>query len=175
MTSVAARIRMRAQADYDRAIKDLTRKPNGMFDEAELLTAMEQFSAEVDVDAVRRKEAKAKLDLLARPESASDADELGADQLVLFNDSYPFGPQRLIRCGDEIVENVLAPLLAKEADLDRARVNRQRAQVWEDRKSVEVTHFRRWADSERDKGRSALDLTWGNCVRETGILRGARS
>jgi hypothetical protein len=39
-----------------------------------------------------------------------------------------------------------------------------------DRKRREYEHFEKWAEAEEKKGRNPLELTWGNCVRETGIL-----
>lgn len=38
-----------------------------------------------------------------------------------------------------------------------------------DRRQAEADHHRKWAEAERAKGRPENELTWGNCVRETGI------
>jgi hypothetical protein len=37
--------------------------------------------------------------------------------------------------------------------------------------SREAEHFGLWFIKAREAGRPLLDLTWGNCVRETGLLR----
>jgi hypothetical protein len=34
----------------------------------------------------------------------------------------------------------------------------------------EVAHMGAWADLERAKGRPESNLTWGNCIHETGVL-----
>ena len=34
----------------------------------------------------------------------------------------------------------------------------------------ELAIFEKWDAAERAKGRPASDLTWGNCVRECGLL-----
>lgn len=34
----------------------------------------------------------------------------------------------------------------------------------------EVAHMSAWIELERAKGRPESELTWGNCVRETGVL-----
>lgn len=46
----------------------------------------------------------------------------------------------------------------------------ERAQWWADRLRWEADHMDAWAALERAKGRPEGDLTWGNCVKETGVL-----
>jgi hypothetical protein len=37
--------------------------------------------------------------------------------------------------------------------------------------AAEAAHMGKWVEAERAKGRPETELTWGNCVRETGILK----
>ena len=38
------------------------------------------------------------------------------------------------------------------------------------RKQWQVDHMAAWIAIERAKGRPESELTWGNCIRETGVL-----
>jgi len=38
------------------------------------------------------------------------------------------------------------------------------------RLTAEAEHMAAWVERERAKGRPENELTWGNCIRETGIL-----
>jgi hypothetical protein len=41
------------------------------------------------------------------------------------------------------------------------------------RAEIELAWMGAWADAERAKGRPEGELTWGNCVVETGVLQSA--
>jgi sRNA-binding protein len=60
---------------------------------------------------------------------------------------------------------------ALERRLEEAKREREAAEVEIRREEAEVRHHEAWAERERAKGRPERELTWGNCVRETGILR----
>lgn len=50
------------------------------------------------------------------------------------------------------------------------RIAEKACQIAE-RAQAEYEYHCKWAEAERAKGRPENELTWGNCVRETGILR----
>jgi hypothetical protein len=57
------------------------------------------------------------------------------------------------------------------ADLQRTVDKSNQIQRWVQRKTAKLTHYSKWADTQKKKGRPALDLTWGKCVEETGVLQ----
>lgn len=63
------------------------------------------------------------------------------------------------------IAGMMAGLTADEAKQVAALVS-----IEADRGEAEYRHHAAWADRERAKGRPESELTWGNCVRETGIL-----
>jgi hypothetical protein len=174
MTSVAAKIRARNEALYARAIKGLTRKKTGGFDDDELHNAMAALLREnIDPDHIASQRAAAVLENLARvPGSDGDDDGPGGLQLSLFGDHYGYNPLRLIKGPDNtIIEEERATLPFMMADLARSTENARRAMIWNNRKVQQAQHLQQWTDQQRELGRPAADLTWGNCVRETGLLR----
>jgi hypothetical protein len=63
------------------------------------------------------------------------------------------------------IKSMMAPLSASDKKevarlLDAAATRLER----------EAQHHAAWAERERAKGRPEDELTWGNCLRETGIL-----
>ena len=69
---------------------------------------------------------------------------------------------------DVTPEEIFAVL---NADLECERSDLERARRAYERSRREADHMAKWASAERAKGRPESELTWGNCVRETGILR----
>ena len=55
---------------------------------------------------------------------------------------------------------------------DDIRENLEHTLAKEARKQREVEVFSRWSHEQLALGRLPRELIWGNCVRETGILRG---
>ena len=47
----------------------------------------------------------------------------------------------------------------------------EKAKLEYERVRAEVEHFKKWIERERAKGRPEHELTFGNCVRETGVVR----
>jgi hypothetical protein len=177
MTSVAAKIRARNQALYDRAIKGLQRKPTGGFDDIELHDALARLLRErIDPDMIASQRAAAVIEGLSRvPGSDDDDDGAGGQQLNLFGDQYGYNPLRLIKGPDNtIIEEERATLPFMLADLVRSTENARRAMVWNSRKAQQAQHFQKWAREQADAGRPDTEITWGNCVRETGLLREGR-
>ena len=67
-----------------------------------------------------------------------------------------------------MIENQHATLRFKQAEADRAEAALDRAQARADRERWEVDIFRPWAESELAAGRDPSEITWANCLRETG-------
>lgn len=176
MASVKNVLRARAQARKEKAERGLVRLEDRSLDREQLLAAMAaERRKEIDLDATAMREARADLELLERPVAQDDDDEEPGPQLELFGQCYPFGADRMIvgPDGKTVIENKQATLRFKAAERDRAMENVRRARVHELRKIREVEHFAAWVQEQAEAGRPALDLTWGACARETGILRQA--
>lgn len=178
MASVKSVLRARAQARKEAAELKLNRLKDQSLDRDQLLAAMAADRlSEVDPEAAAMRQARADLELLERPVSTEDEEAEGKSgpQLELFGEVYPFAANRLIVSADgkTVIENNLATLVYKRAERDRAAENVRRAEVHLRRKTWEAEHYADWLQSEAVLGRDVLDLSWGACVRETGILRQA--
>lgn len=175
MTSIAAKMRARNEALYARAIKGLTRKENGGFDDDELLEAMARLLREdIDPERMSRQRAKDVLRNLAEVPGV-DNDEPGGLQLNLFGDQYGYNPLRLIKDGmGSTIEEANATLDFMLADMARSADHARRTATWSSRKANQTQYFQIWVMEQRRAGRAEAKLTWGNCVQETGILRPGR-
>jgi hypothetical protein len=112
------------------------------------------------------------LNLTKQTGEDDDDDDGGSFQLELFGDHYNYNPERLIKDGmGNIIEEDQAPLSFILAELARSSEHVARAARWNSRKAQKATHFQKWVGEEIAKGRKPVELTWGNCARETGILR----
>jgi hypothetical protein len=84
----------------------------------------------------------------------------------------PNEPLRLVANGKgQSIELDRAPLEFRQAELERKRVNLDAVSKSYKKCVLEVSIFESWAKREADAGRLTLDLTWGNCIRETGLWR----
>jgi hypothetical protein len=96
----------------------------------------------------------------------------GYVQLPLPFGPLPYEPIRLVSNGKgQSIELDRAPLDFRQAELARKEENLKAVQASYDRCKAEIDIYRKWHDRERAAGRDSLDLTWGNCIREIGILR----
>lgn len=137
--------------------------------------ALEQALARlIEVDPDKEKLRKAK-EIIANQKKHGGIDPVTAAQLSLpLGDSYAYEPDRLISDDTgRIIENCKATIRFKQADARRAREKVAEQQVWASRKTEESEIFSSWATEQALKGRPALDLTWGNCIAETGLIKAA--
>lgn len=85
---------------------------------------------------------------------------------------YAWEPRRLVSDHDgNVVENQHALAVHKRAEALRARLAVEAAQQRADRERAEADLITEWTAVEHDKGREHLSLTWGKCVRETGLVQ----
>lgn len=128
----------------------------------------------IEIDTNKEKLRRAK-DIIANQKKHGSIDPATATQLVLpLGDSYAYEPDRLVSDGaGRIIENCKATIRFKQADARRSREKVAEQQIWASRKTEESEIFSAWATEQALKGRPALDLTWGNCVAETGLLKAA--
>lgn len=95
-------------------------------------------------------------------------------QLSLFGDLYDYEPKRPVIGPDpekRVVEQQYAPPAYKAAEAKRARDKEHELHVWAERKTRESEGYSAWALAEAIKGRPALDLIFGNYVKEAGLHR----
>jgi hypothetical protein len=161
------RVREWEEAIYAKAESIVPRAPDRSMAEANLENAIADL-IEIDVDKERHSRAKEIIAGRARPGAT-----IAEGQLMLPGlDEYDWEPNRLVRDDQgRVIENRNAPITFKAAESKRARDHARDAAVQADRKSEETERFAAWATQQALKGRPALDLTWGNCVRESGFLK----
>lgn len=158
-------IRQWEDALYHSAVDPLPRAADGSYDER---MAIEAIACRIEINIERERERRA--EKILKDRSRPENTEPGG-LLVFMGDRYAYEPERLLRYGEgRVVENERAILEAKITIAERERENAERATRWANRGQREAQHFTRWAFREKDKGRPALELTWGNCIRETGLL-----
>lgn len=161
-------IREIEDALYNSALGKIRRADDKSFVESDLENALAEL-IEIDANKEKHRRAKEIISGRARP-GATDP----AGQLILpgIGETYLYEPDRLIRDYDgHIVENCNASVTFKAADSNRARDHLNEVQVQANRKSKEIEVFAIWATREALRGRPALDLIWGNCVKESGFLQ----
>lgn len=176
MASLSKKIRAHNQRIVEQASRGLPRNPDGSIVEIELRQAVARIVREkLDPDKMAERQAAAIIESCTKQDGEDDeeGDGSAALQLELFGESYSYNPQRLIKDSHgNIIEEDRATLAFVLAELARSSDHMRRATMWNSRKARKAEHFQRWMQQEMAKGRSSLELTWGNCARETGILRG---
>jgi len=173
MASVQKRLRAHYQRLYIDAKRKVTPNPDRSVVEEDIRKQLAiMVRGSIDVDAMAEQKAVHIIETLTKQEG-EDKDEPASLQLQLFGEKFGYEPTRLIKdSAGNIIEAELAPLSFVLAELRRSSENVQRATVWNTRKARIAEHFQRWVESQLGGGRSIRELTWGNCARETGILRG---
>lgn len=169
--NIQGKMRLRAAARYEAATAKLKPAEDGSYDQDEVAEKMADMVA-IDTRAMQLRQAMQDLRLLR----GDDDDECGepSAQLNLFGEGrlVDYDPFRLVLGPrNRVIVHYMAPLEYKEEERNRATLNRERAEAKEVRKAREVQIFAAWAGSQVVLGRNPLELIWGNCVRETGILR----
>jgi hypothetical protein len=87
---------------------------------------------------------------------------------------YAFEPHRIIADdGGNLIHNEDATSPFKDAESGRALADLTAAAVRANRERREAEHFTRWVNAQQLAGRHPRELTWGACVRETGLWKEA--
>jgi hypothetical protein len=117
----------------------------------------------LDEDSDEYREADASLPRIKPPDGAPD--EIGElMNMVIRWDGA------LLRAGSlplETISAAVVPAIRATGIRNVEVAEREHAQT-----TWKVAHMKAWVMQERAKGRPESELTWGNCVRETGVLRG---
>lgn len=176
MASRKSRLLAYYQQLIDKASEGLKRNADGSLVEGALRRSLAGIVREtLDADALANQKAAAIIEALAKQpgeDGEEDDDGGGLLQLELFGETYPYNPRRLIKnAWGDIIEEDKAPLSFILAELSRNAIHAARVMTWNSRKTRKAEYFQRWVESEMALSRSVLELTWGNCARETGILR----
>jgi hypothetical protein len=79
---------------------------------------------------------------------------------------YDIAAQILAACDEAVTDALMEPLTFEEA-----RVVCDAIETETRRREAEYRWFAAWVERERAKGRPEAEMTWGRCVRETGILK----
>jgi hypothetical protein len=169
-----ARLHAYNQQLIDSAKVGLARNPDGSLIEGQLRTALAKIlRGKVDLDTIADQRAAAMIESQTRQPGEGEGDDPPPPmQLSLFGDSYGYNPLRLIKDSDgNIVEEDAATLPFILSELSRSSENVRRASMWNSRKAQKAVHFQKWIGEARKEGRKETDLKWGNCARETRVLR----
>jgi hypothetical protein len=162
-----ARIRRRQMEIIERAKAMMTPNEDGGYVENVLRDKLVEILP-FDVDKARRKQAQALIDAVARPGGTQPNGQIALPGF----DAFDYEPGRLIRDNSgNLYECDTAPLTAIMAESGRARDHANAALHWSNIKASEAELFASWVVEELTKGRAAAELTWGNCVRESGFWR----
>lgn len=148
------------------------RAEDGSFNEEELATSLAQL-VPFDVDRERLRKAREIIERSKRPGSTEAEGQLN---LPGFNRPVAHEPNRMV--SDEqgnIIESVRQLPHFMAASLIREQENVERAVEQMRVTAAKNKVFQDWALQQALAGRPALDLTWGNCARETGILSGSKA
>jgi hypothetical protein len=176
MADIKRMRRGRRQQIIDQAKRRVSRRTDGAMIESNLTREVASIvKAEIDPDTEAIRIARRWLDAETKQPGESDdaEEEEDSSQLRLFidGDDYGYKAERLMRSSTGyIIESDRATLAFKMADHTRSKDNLGRVSIWEKRKAHELELMRKWVEQERAKGRSEAELTWGNCIREMGLL-----
>jgi hypothetical protein len=174
MATFKHRLFERNRQIIDQAKRRCKRKENDAFSESDLqreVASIIRADLDLDTEAYRRAAKIIEQETKQIGEDDEDDDNPAQLKLSIAGEKYSYDPERLVKnnTGD-IIEWDRAPLSFLMADLSRSSVNLSRVTKWNNRKVQQVTLFQTWIEEQRAKGRKEVELTWGNCVRATGML-----
>lgn len=150
----------------EQAKNNIKRAKDGSFVEEELIISLADI-VPFDVDRERLNKARTIIAKSKRPGSTKSDGQL---LLPGFNNPIDNEPWRLISddLGNIIESHRQSPRF-KSAEVKRCEENVDKATEQLRRRSAENRHFQEWALQQALKGRPVLELTWGNCIEETGL------
>lgn len=146
----------------------------GTFDKTEFIELTKKLMPPSDVDALMHARATRLFEQWSRDEHST---ELTGQYALVFPDMPPraYDPKALMQGRDpeQVIEREFAPTDFWDAKIERQTQNIDKAVASRDVTFKERDHFVKWAQAQQLAGRPALELTFGNCIRETGVLREA--
>jgi hypothetical protein len=152
----------------DRAIAAVQHKPDGSFNDEEVLAVLETL-VPYDEKAARRTKAKAYYRM-----AHHHIDDLGHGQLFLPGlGPYNYERNKLIsnaECTDSIRQHE-STLPYKIAERNRVRLNADFVNLRLEQRNKEVEEFQKWVAQEAVRGRRLTELTFDNFVHESGFLQ----
>jgi hypothetical protein len=152
---------------YRYAWENARRNPDGSVVEGDLTVLV---AAIVDFDVEKEKLGFAQRIIARRKRPGQTAPE-GA---VVFPgmELYAYEPDRLLADDrGNVIENRSAVVRFKVAESRRAQGDAEKALGRATREQNEMGHFAVWSSEELAKGRDPREVTWDNCVRETGLWK----
>lgn len=158
---------MRSDEAYDLAWSRAARNPDG--------TVVPESLERLVADLVRFDVEEARLGLarriIARRKRPGQTAPEGSIVLPGM-ESYAYEPRRLL-VDDEgnLIENQSARVKFKVAEARRAQEGARKALERATREQNEAGHFATWSAEQHEQGRDPREVTWDNCVRETGLWK----
>lgn len=158
---------MKAADAYDFAWTNARRNPDGSVIESSVVDILAD-SIDFDADEARRGKAQR---ILARRKRPGQTAPEGA---VVFPDMehYAYEPRRVLADDKgNVIENADASIRFKTAEARRAQQGAQAASARATREQNEAGWFAEWAAEQLAGGRNPKEVTWDNCLRETGLWK----
>lgn len=141
--------------------------PDGSRVESSIIALLAQH-VQFDVDKAKLGLARRILARRKRPGQTAPAGEVVFPGM----EHYAYEPHRVLADNDgNVIENAAAPIRYKTAEAKRAQEDAKKAFDRQSREQNEANHFAEWAADELAKGRHPREVTWDNCVRETGLWK----
>jgi len=158
---------MKTDDAYTYAWDHAARNPDGSVIE-DSLVAILAVHVDFDVDQARRGLAQRIVARRRRPGQTAPEGSIVFPGM----EHYAFEPQRLLADNDgNLIPNEHARIKYKAAEAGRAQADVSKAASRATREQTESSHFAIWADEQYGAGRNPAEITWGSCVRETGLWK----
>lgn len=158
---------MKSDDAYAYAWEHADRNP----DDSRVHNRMVELVAEnIDFDVAKAKRGLARRIIARRMRPGQTASE----GCVAFPtmEHYAYEPDRLIADDKgNVIRNAEAKPDYKISESERAQGDLEKAVRRQSREKREADHFSRWAVQELATGRPPREVTWDNCVRETGLWK----
>ncbi|RVL26632.1 hypothetical protein [Sinorhizobium meliloti] len=149
-------------------LSEVGRDTSNNFDPDELISVVKRHLRPVDADTIQEQRAKRIIEKWQRDGSTPNVGQIWLPGF----DPISHEPLKLIASidGKRMVEKDRASLEFLEAGQERRIENLKRVEQRVRIGQAEIDEMRRWQREQLALGRPVLDLTWGNCIREAGLL-----
>lgn len=158
---------MKRKEAYAYAWQRADRNPDGSVIEDSLVRMLAE-AIDFDEAKERRGLAQRIIARRKRPGQTAPAGEVVFPGL----EHYDYEPDRLVADHKgNLIRNAEAKVDYKIADSERSQADLEKAVARQARDKREADHYSRWAVQELANGRAPREVTWDNCLRETGLWK----
>lgn len=153
----------------DRCLSEVTRDAAGDYVVEEMMQVIIANLPPIDIDQMQRQRAKKIHETWEKTGGTKESGQIWLPGL----DPVAHEPHQILMSADgsHAIEKEHATVDHFITKQEKREENLKRQAKVVDYGRAELAHFQRWQNEQIASGRPTLDLTWGNCIRETGILR----